>query len=67
MLRFSFQEVNLYRLTANVPEYNPGALRLFEKFGFVTEVRRRQALNRDGRRWDMLHLGLLREEYQPQG
>ena len=67
MLRFAFQEVNLYRLSAWVPEYNPGALRLFEKAGFVTEVRRRQALNRDGRRWDMLHLGLLREEYQPQG
>ena len=63
LLRFAFQEVNLYRLSATVPEYNTGALRLFEKFGFVTEVRRRQALNRDGRRLDMLHLGLLRDEW----
>lgn len=64
MLRFVFSEANLYRLSARVPEYNIGAQRLFEKFGFVTEVRQRQALNRDGRRWDMLHLGLLRDEWK---
>lgn len=65
MLRFAFAELNLHRISAQVPEYNEGALRLFEKFGFLTEVRRRQALNRDGRRWDMLHLGLLRDEWKP--
>ena len=63
LMRFVFNELNLFRLGANVPEYNTGALRLFEKAGFTQEVRRRQALNRDGRRWDLLHMGLLREEW----
>lgn len=65
MLRFAFAELNLYRLTAEVPEYNTVALHVFSKAGFVEEVRRREAIFRDGRRWDALHLGLLREEWQP--
>jgi RimJ/RimL family protein N-acetyltransferase len=64
MLRFAFDELNLFRLTAWVPEYNKPALQLFEQAGFVVEVRRRQALNRDGHTWDMLHLGLLQEEWK---
>lgn len=67
LLRYAFHELNLHRLTAAVPEYNPGAVRLFEKAGFQQEVRRRQALNRDGRRWDLLHYGLLRSEWQQPG
>ncbi|MFC1878353.1 GNAT family N-acetyltransferase [Chloroflexota bacterium] len=64
LLRYAFAELNLYRLTAFVPEYNQIAQNLLAKAGFVEEVRRRQALNRDGRRWDMLHMGLLRREWQ---
>jgi len=58
--------LNLYRLSPAVPEYNPAALHLFNKSGFVQEVHRRQALNRDGRTWDMLHLGLLQAEWRAQ-
>ena len=47
----------------NVFEYNPRAIRSYEKCGFVLEGRRRQALNRDGRRWDLIHMGILREEW----
>jgi RimJ/RimL family protein N-acetyltransferase len=64
LLGYAFRELNLYRLSAVIPEYNPGAQRLFQKAGFVEEVRRRQALNRDGRRWDLLMYGLLREEWE---
>jgi RimJ/RimL family protein N-acetyltransferase len=62
LIRYAFKELNLFRLSALLPEYNPGALRLFQKAGFVEEVRRRQALNRDGRFWDLIHVGLLRDE-----
>ena len=65
LLRYAFDELNLYRLGAQVGEYNPVALQLFQRAGFVEEVRRRQALNRDGRRWDLIHLGLLRAEWSP--
>lgn len=65
LLNFAFDELNLHRLSASVPEYNTTALHLFQKAGFQIEVRRRQALQRDGRCWDMLHLGLLRQEWSP--
>ena len=66
MLRFIFAEINMFRVTAYVPEYNEAAIALLKKFGFVEEVRRRQALNRDGRRWDLLVFGLLKDEWQNQ-
>ena len=64
LLRFAFAELNLFRVTTFIPEYNEGALALVNKFGFVEEVRRRQALERDGRRWDLLIFGLLKDEWQ---
>jgi len=63
LLRYAFAELNLYRLAAIIPAYNQPALGLFEKAGFVEEVRRRQAVNRDGQRWDLIHLGILRPEW----
>lgn len=66
LVRFAFAELNLFRLSARVPEYNQAAIALFSKFGFVEEVRRRQALDRDGRRWDLIIFGLLNSEWQNQ-
>ena len=63
ILRFAFNELNLYRLSAVVGEDNPQAQKFFEKFGFVEEVRRRKALMRDGQTWDSIHLGILRDEW----
>ncbi|HZY42316.1 MAG TPA: GNAT family protein [Anaerolineae bacterium] len=64
VLRYAFDELNLHRLSATTFEYNPGALRFLERPGFTVEVRRRQAVNRDGRRWDVIMLGLLRDEWK---
>ena len=64
LLRYAFDELNLHRVSAATFEYNSGALRLLEKAGFTVEVRRRQAIHRDGRRWDELLLGLLREDWE---
>jgi hypothetical protein len=64
LLRFAFGELNLYRLSASIAEYNAPALALFKQAGFVEEVRRRQALNRDGRTWDVIHAGLLQAEWR---
>lgn len=66
LLRFAFAELNLFRVTANVPEYNEGAIALLQKFDFVQEVCRRKALERDGRRWDLYVFGLLKDEWQKQ-
>jgi RimJ/RimL family protein N-acetyltransferase len=64
LLRYAFDEINLYRLAAQTAEYNTGAIRFFERAGFVVEVRRRQAIQRDGKRWDAVMLGLLRDEWK---
>jgi len=64
LLRYAFDELNLYRLSAVIPEYNLPAQSLFKSFGFVEEVRRRQALERDSRRWDLLDFGLLAGEWK---
>src|SRR6266545_2533394 len=66
LLRYAFGELNLYRVTAVVPAYNEGAIRLFQKFGFMEEIRRRKALNRDGQFWDIISFGLLNSEWREQ-
>jgi RimJ/RimL family protein N-acetyltransferase len=66
LLRFAFAELNLFRVSAIVPEYNTGALALLKKFGFVQEVCRRKSLERDARRWDLYVFGLLRDEWLDQ-
>jgi RimJ/RimL family protein N-acetyltransferase len=63
MLHYAFNELNLYRLSATVGGDNPGAMRFFTRHGFVEEVRRRKALLRDGQEYDMVHYGILREEW----
>jgi RimJ/RimL family protein N-acetyltransferase len=68
ILRYAFNELNLYRISAVVGEDNPEALKFFLRFNFVEEVRRRKALLRDGQTWDSIHLGLLRGEWlAPEG
>ena len=63
LLRYAFDECSLHRLSAVIPVYNPGAMRFFERHGFKVEIRRRQAVARDGQRWDVLTYGLLRSEW----
>ena len=66
LLRFAFAELNLFRVTAIVPEYNEAAIALLKKSGFTQEVCRRKSLERDGRRWDLLIFGLLNDEWREQ-
>jgi RimJ/RimL family protein N-acetyltransferase len=63
ILRYGFTEVNLNRVTLTVFEYNPRAIRSYEKAGFRHEGRERGLLNKEGRRWDMLFMGILHEEW----
>lgn len=63
ILRYAFTELNLHRVTLTVFEYNPRAVRSYEKAGFTREGCIRQALNRDGRRWDIYFMGILKAEW----
>ena len=63
LIRFAFAELNLFRVSARLPEYNEAVIALLKKAGFTEEVRRRQAVERDGRRWDLIVFGLLKDEW----
>ncbi len=64
ILRYAFHELNLHRVSLDVFEYNPRAVRSYEKSGFMVEGRERKALQRDGKFWDMIYMGVLREEWE---
>lgn len=64
ILRYAFQELNLHRVSLDVFEYNPRAIHAYEKAGFKIEGRARQFLHRDGRRWDLIFMSILRAEWE---
>ena len=64
LLRYAFGELNLLRVSLSVLEGNERAMRSYEKCGFRYEGRERQAWAYDGRRWDEIYMGLLRDEWQ---
>jgi RimJ/RimL family protein N-acetyltransferase len=66
MLRYAFIELNLQRVSLTVFQYNPRAIRSYEKAGFSCEGRERGVLHRDGQRYDLVYMGILREEWQVQ-
>ena len=64
ILRYAFTELNLYRVTLGVFEYNHRARRSYEKTGFSIEGRERGEMLRQGQRWDTYIMGILREEWE---
>ncbi len=65
ILRFAFEELNLHRVELEVFDFNPRAIRSYEKAGFRHEGTHRQALFRYGRYHDVHLMGILQSEYQP--
>jgi RimJ/RimL family protein N-acetyltransferase len=63
VLRYAFTELNLRRVTLNVFEYNPRAIRCYEKLGFQHEGRVRKYMKRERQRWDLVYMGILKEEW----
>ncbi len=64
ILRFAFRELNLHRVNLDVFEYNERAQKSYLKCGFIEEGRTRQSMLREGRRWDTIYMGILREEWE---
>lgn len=62
-LQYVFLELGLERLSLGLHEYNPRALRSYEKCGFRLEGRTRKDVMREGRRTDTLWMGILRAEW----
>ncbi|RFU70055.1 N-acetyltransferase [Peribacillus saganii] len=64
ILRYAFHELNLDRVGLEVIEYNKGGVRAYEKAGFQQEGRKRSVVYRDGKRYDMIVMGVLRHEWE---
>src|SRR5262245_51368391 len=57
-LQYAFTELNVHRVSLGLHEYNPRALRSYEKAGFRLEGRTRKDLDRKSTRLNSSHLGI---------
>ncbi len=64
MVRFGFKTLNLHRIELEVYDYNPRAIRCYEKAGFRREGTRRQAHFFDGAHHDVHMMSILASEYR---
>ncbi len=64
LLRYGFDELNLHRIWLDTFGYNERAIAMYRRLGFVEEGRLREHLERDGRRYDVVLMGMLRDEYE---
>ena len=64
VLRYAFTELNLHRVSLGVLGYNQRAIRSYEKAGFTHEGSSRKSMSREGQRWDVHFMGVLRSEWE---
>ncbi|MBW5470393.1 GNAT family N-acetyltransferase [Brevibacillus formosus] len=65
LLDYAFLEMNLHRVSLRVFSFNEKAIRLYERLGFKQEGISRQFLFREGKWHDIVHMGILQQEYIP--
>jgi RimJ/RimL family protein N-acetyltransferase len=64
MVDHAFSSLGLHRVALAVFAFNERAIRAYERVGFVTEGRSREAIWRDGKWWDELHMSVLEPEWR---
>jgi len=64
MVDHAFGSLGLHRVALSVFAFNERALRAYARVGFVTEGRSREAIWRDGRWWDEIHMSVLEPEWR---
>jgi len=64
MLWLAFERIGLHRVALSVFSFNERAIRSYEKAGFIVEGRDREAIMRDGERWDEITMGILEPEWR---
>jgi diamine N-acetyltransferase len=65
LLGLGFDTYNLNRIFLRVDEANKGGIRAYEKAGFVHEGRFREGAFKKGKYCDVLHMSVLRSEWNP--
>jgi diamine N-acetyltransferase len=64
ILRFAFESLRLERVWLDVYDFNEGAIRVYERAGFVHEGTLRHALWREGRWVDVRRMAILADEWR---
>jgi RimJ/RimL family protein N-acetyltransferase len=64
LVDFGFGELRLERIWLDVYDFNPRAVRSYEKAGFALEGRFRRARFARGKHHDVLRMAILREEWE---
>ena len=65
-LHWGFHYAGLHRIEISAFGYNKGALKLYERMGFVLEGRKRESLWFEGSYWDFVMFGMLEDEWREQ-
>ena len=64
ILRFAFDDLNLHRVELDVYDFNPRAMRAYEKAGFQREGTRREAIFCNGHYFDVHTMAILRGDWK---
>lgn len=64
VLEWAFRYAGLHKVKIGAFEYNPGAIRLYKRLGFVQEGINREAAFHNGRFWDIISMGMLEREWR---
>ena len=64
MVDHALGSLGLHRVALSVFAFNERAIRAYERVGFVHEGRAREAIWRDGRWWDEIHMSVLEPEWR---
>jgi RimJ/RimL family protein N-acetyltransferase len=65
LFQWAFETLGIEKIWAHIRTNNPAIFRVVEKLGFKIEGTLRQDKIVDGRRIDLYHIGLLRDEFVP--
>lgn len=64
MVKIGFESLGLHRIFLTASSRNPGAIRAYEKAGFVHEGKMREAFFRNKEHSDKIIMGILRSEFE---
>jgi RimJ/RimL family protein N-acetyltransferase len=63
LIKFIFMQMDINKIRLTVYSYNQQAIRCYEKCGFKVEGVLRQEIFKDGKRYDKIAMGIIKEEY----
>lgn len=63
LLQIGFEELKLHRISLGVYDFNHGAIRCYEKCGFVREGVQRDVLRYGDQYWSLLEMSVLEDEW----